>query len=129
MPQFILLFSTGDAGHYDDHIEVECSGRKLTTEEALALRLVTRGQLSRHRLAISYDLAWYEVKPGDEIIFDVDQWVWENEEENRGYLLHQRLTFVVPPNGLLNPPVDLDEFFRQPGELHEYYGEHATQKH
>lgn len=90
---------------------------------------MTSAQLSRHRLAISHDLAWYEVRPGDEIIFDMNQWIWDNEEEDKGYPRHQKLTFVIPPNGLPNPPVDLDEFFRQPGELYEYYAEHAAQKH
>lgn len=127
MLQFILLFSTGGPGDYDDHVEAECTGRKLTLEEAQDLGLVTLDQLRRHHYGPS-DQAWYEVKPGDEIVFTIDEWVWEGDEPR--YPLHQRLTYVVPTAGLLNPPVDLDDiFFRRSGGLREYYGKHAAQKH
>ena len=68
------------------------------------------------------------MEPGDEIVFTIAEWVWESDE--RGYPRSQRLTYIVPPDGLSNPPVDLDEtFYRRPGSLHEYFGEHAAQKH
>ncbi len=126
MSQFILLFSTGGPGDYDDHVEVGCTGRKLTLKEAQEHKLVTPDQLRRHRYGPS-DKAWYEVEPGDEIVFIIDEWVWEGDEPR--YPRYQRLTYVIPAAGLANPPVDLDEpFFRQ-RSLHEYYGDHAAQKH
>jgi hypothetical protein len=126
MSQFILLFSTGGPGDYDDHIEVECTGRKLTLQQAQDRNLVTQDQLRRHRNG-PYDKAWYEVKPGDEIVFTIDEWVWEGDEPR--YPRYQKLTYVVPPDGLSNPPIDLDDiFFRRLGDLREYYGENAAQK-
>lgn len=127
MSQFILLFSAGGPGEYDDHIMVECTGRKLALQEALAAKLVTPDQLRRHRNG-PCDLAWYEVTAGDEIVFTIDEWVWHNNQPS--YLRRQRLTYVIPAGTLPDPPLDLDDtFFQRQDNLQEYYGEHAAQKH
>lgn len=127
MSQLILLFSTGGHGDYDTHVDVECSGRKLTTQEAQGKNLVSPDQLYQYRLVMPHDSAWYEVEPGDEIIFTISEW---SGDDDKGYWLNQRLTYVVPENGLLNPPVNLDDIFsRWFGGLPEYYGAHAAQKH
>lgn len=101
MSQYILLQQFDDEGF---SFEVSSTGRRLTLEEALGTGLVTRDQLRRHERS-DWTNGWYEIVPGDEIVFRV-------RDRKKGNV---DATFVVPSSGLLNPPSDLDDW-RRTGE-------------
>lgn len=126
MSQLVLLYSTGSGDDFEDRIDVECTGRRLTLDEAQERKLVTPDQLRRYGKG-PRDRAWFEVESGDEVVFNITGWVGHDNESS--YLCTQRLTYVIPPKGLPDPPVDLDEtIFRRRESLHEYYAKHADQK-
>jgi len=105
MKQFILLQTY--VGPSDFTYEVTCSGRILGLDQVLALGLTTQEELRLHA-ASSYTAEWYEISPGDKIeVFFVD--------DER----HERNVFLVPRDGLSDPPVKLGDE-RTGKNLHEY---------
>jgi len=110
MKQFILLQSY--VGSSDFTYEVTCTGRILGLDEAQELVLTNRDQLVRHARS-SYVAAWYEITTNDQI-----EVVLQDDERN------EHMVFIVPEDGLPNPPVSLDDERVGP-RIHEYLKEHC----
>src|SRR5690349_5596622 len=95
MKQHILIQSY--CGLSDFSFDVACTGRKLNLEEALRLNLTNQGELQRHEQS-DYSADWYEINPGDQIeVHRLD----DDGEKN--------VSFSIPPDGLSDPPVSLDD--------------------
>ena len=94
------------------------NGRYLSIEEVKKLGLVDEDTLRRNK-GSDWTCVWYEVNPGDriEVIFF---------DENTGIDVDS--TFLVPEQGLEDPPQKIEIGGRHPSELYDYLLEHCEEQ-
>lgn len=110
MTQVILLENY--QGLSDFILEVECTGSRLSIDQALEKSLVTEEQLKRHEKS-SYSKEWWQVDPGDQIILTID--------DGSDRIEH---IFIVPEEGMLRPNTNLDEGIG----IHQYLRKHLIEQ-